>query len=195
MFHLFIQHIINTIGSVDNLIEKYYDILKKYEEFEEKIFAYEMNDDNFYMLDNFINFEKGKKPKQLTETGKQYLTIDVLEGNESLFTDNNNVITANKNNILMVMDGASSGKVYIGFEGVVGSTLSLIHCENIDSYFLYIFLKNNYNNIKDRNIGSAIPHANKDFILSLKIPYTKISNEIYIYLLKYKIDISKKSNI
>ena len=151
-----------------------------------------MFENNFNLLSQYVKFEKGKKPKVLNESGKLYLTIDVLEGNDTLFTSDKKVVLTNKNDVLMVMDGASSGKVYIGYEGVVGSTLSLIHCEGINSYFLYIFLKNNYNNIKDRNIGSAIPHANKDFILSLKIPYTKISNKIYITLLKYKIDIFKK---
>ena len=33
MFHLFIQHIINTIGTIDDLIEKYNEIIKKIEKY------------------------------------------------------------------------------------------------------------------------------------------------------------------
>lgn len=141
-----------------------------------------------------IVFEIGKKPNSLDVDGPLYLTIDTLEGNEPLYTKSNKVVNCVESNVLMVMDGASSGKVYIGNEGVVGSTLALIKTKYINEYYLYIFLKNNYNNIKDRNTGSAIPHTNKDYVLSLNIPMNRIDDSIYDDLFKYRISIKKNIN-
>lgn len=180
------QHIVNTIGSIDDLIEKNSRILSKIEELEYKLFSYEMNDKASNKLSNYISFEKGKKPNEINQTGNLYLTIDVLEGNTKLFTNSSNIITCSKNEILMVMDGASSGKVYTGVEGVVGSTLSKIKNTCLNNYFLYIFLKYNFNNIKDRNTGSAIPHTNKDFVLSLSIPNMKADENLYDNLFNYR---------
>ena len=145
-----------------------------------------MNDKAFNKLSNYISFEKGKKPNEINQTGNLYLTIDVLEGNTKLFTNSSNIISCSKNEILMVMDGASSGKVYTGVEGVVGSTLSKIKNTCLNNYFLYIFLKYNFNNIKDRNTGSAIPHTNKDFVLSLSIPNMKADENLYDNLFNYR---------
>ena len=72
----------------------------------------------------------------------------------------------------MVMDGASSGQVFIGFQGAVGSTLGIYRIKkeiNHSPYIIYYFLKNNYKSISDKNIGSAIPHANKEYIVRMNI--------------------------
>ena len=145
-------------------------------------------------LKDFISFEKGKKPDFLSDDGFLYLTIDTLEGSNTIFTKSKKVVLCDESDVLMVMDGASSGKVYIGHKGVVGSTLSLIKSNVINKYFLYIFLKNNYNNIKDRNTGSAIPHTNKEFVLSLNIPSNKIDSTVYNDLIKYRTYITKNIN-
>lgn len=179
---------------MDNLIEKYNDILKKIEDLETKFYLFEINNSISIKLKDLIVFEKGKKPNSLDDDGPLYLTIDTLEGNKPLYTKSNKVVNCVETNVLMVMDGASSGKVYIGNKGVVGSTLSLIKTKDINEYYLYIFLKNNYNNIKDRNTGSAIPHTNKDFVLSLNIPMNKIDNSIYDDLLKYRTSIINNIN-
>ena len=176
------------------MIEKYNEILQKLEDFESELYLLESNNSVVKTLKNFIAFEKGKKPNSLDVDGPLYLTIDTLEGNEPLYTKSNKVVNCVESNVLMVMDGASSGKVYIGNEGVVGSTLSLIKTKYINEYYLYIFLKNNYNNIKDRNTGSAIPHTNKDYVLSLNIPMNRIDNSIYDDLFKYRIAITKNIN-
>ena len=130
----------------------------------------------------------------MDENGHLYLTIDTLERSNTLFTQSSKVVNCIESDVLMVMDGASSGKVYIGNKGVVGSTLSVIKSKDINNYFLYIFLKNNYSNIKDRNTGSAIPHTNKEFVLTLNIPLNKIDDSIYNNLFNYRIVIMKNIN-
>jgi type I restriction enzyme S subunit len=79
---------------------------------------------------------------------------------------------AQKDDVIMVMDGASSGTVFIGVHGAVGSTLAYFRTRKWDGmspYLLYLFLQYHYETISANNIGSAIPHANKDFIKGMDI--------------------------
>ena len=183
------QHIVNTIGSIDDLIEHKLLLLDKLEQLEKNLYLKEcLNKDKFSLLDR-LQFIKGKKPKNFTDNGIDYLTIDALENGNLTYTNDEKLVYCKTNDILMVMDGASSGKVYIGYNGVVGSTLAKIKT-NINPYYLYIYLKNNYKNIREHNIGSAIPHTNKDIIYTLKISNNTISNEIYNFLLNTRINLN-----
>lgn len=183
------QHIVDTIGSIDDLIEHKLLLLDKLEQLEKNLYLKEcLNKDKFSLLDR-LQFIKGKKPKNFTDNGIDYLTIDALENGNLTYTNDEKLVYCKTNDILMVMDGASSGKVYIGYNGVVGSTLAKIKT-NINPYYLYIYLKNNYKNIREHNIGSAIPHTNKDIIYTLKISNNTISNEIYNFLLNTRINLN-----
>ena len=150
---------------------------------------------NKIFLREYISFIKGKKPKKFTTSGNKYLTIDVLENSSLLYADSANTICCNKNDILMVMDGASSGKVYIGNNGIVGSTLAKIVCNNINPYYCYIYLKNNYNYISGHNIGSAIPHTNKELVMDMSIACQRLSNLIYNNLFELRISINDNINL
>ncbi len=125
-------------------------------------------------LGQFIKFIKGKKPN--LQSNKQfqnsslYLTIDVLQGSTSIFCDSVKMITSDERNILMVMDGASSGDVYRGVNGVVASTLAKIEVSN--SLYLglvYLYLKYFMIEIKSQNYGAAIPHLDKNYVLNMKL--------------------------
>ena len=176
------------------MIEKYNEILLGIDTLENKFYNFEIQNANTQKLQNYIKFEKGKKPTKITSFGVKYLTIDSLENNEITYTNCAKTLKCDINDVLMVMDGASSGKVYIGAKGAVGSTLALINCHSINKYYLYIFLKNNYSSISDRNTGSAIPHANKEFVLDLDIPLNKIDDKVYNQILEYKIVIKNSIN-
>ncbi len=67
----------------------------------------------------------------------------------------------------MVMDGASSGPVEIGFSGVVGSTIAKIVTDYDLKYFLYYFLKRHENEINSHTTGISIPHTDKELIFRL----------------------------
>src|SRR5713101_328678 len=74
---------------------------------------------------------------------------------------------------IMVMDGARSCEVAIGCSGAVGSTLGRFKTTrpNVFSpHALYRFLEAKAAEFKSKNIGAAIPHANKDYILTQSIP-------------------------
>ena len=131
--------------------------------------------DDKALLNKVITFVKGKKPKIIKtvkeETYLKYLTIAGLNGQESNYADTEKMLIANQD-LLMVMDGASSGDIYYSDYGVVGSTLSrldIIDEEYIKEYIFFCLKK--YNSlIKSKNTGSAIPHTDKVFIGTLEIP-------------------------
>ena len=141
-----------------------------------KLFNKELNNSNdIQTLENVIKFVKGKKPKDISEVKhknyEKYLTIACLNSQELNYANTTKMVMAN-NNLLMVMDGASSGDVYYGGKGIVGSTLARIDCidNNYSSEFIYFVMKYYKELIQSKNTGSAIPHTDKVFVSSLEIP-------------------------
>ena len=146
----------------------------------------------YEVLSNVIKFVKGKKPSDIThelkEGYKKYLTIACLNGQEVNYADTTKMVLAN-NDLLMVMDGASSGEVYYGGQGIVGSTLSRVDC--IDgkyiSEFIYFIMKYYKDLIQSKNTGSAIPHTDKVFVGNLKVPKLLIDEQEKYKILLHKI--------
>jgi type I restriction enzyme S subunit len=149
-------------------------------------------------LKECIEFIKGKKPKTISEkhfnNSKPYLTIDVLNRNSVKYATDSNCILVNRSDILMVMDGASSGTLYYGMNGIVGSTLSKISInnKNLNIDIVYYFLKANEHNIKMHLTGSAIPHTDKKFVKKLVMAVPKDKTRLQ-HILKILADI--RSNI
>ncbi|SHJ90165.1 type I restriction enzyme, S subunit [Caminicella sporogenes DSM 14501] len=126
-------------------------------------------------LGKIIKFKKGKKPKEIKETFfqnyKKYLTIDVLNRNSTLYANSEKMIIADEFDTLMVMDGASSGTVYYGQNGIVASTLARVDIQDktLGKDFIYYVLKYFEDDIKANTTGSAIPHTDKEYVYSIKI--------------------------
>ena len=132
-----------------------------------------------YYLDELFSFVKGKIPAQLKDRNEDvydniYLTIDTINGGQELYCSSVNM-PYSKGNVLMVMDGAASGDVYVGFDGVVGSTFCMLKTKQsfVSNNFLYQILRSYSTNYKKTNVGSTVPHANKDYIQSMQIALPK----------------------
>lgn len=129
-------------------------------------------------LSDVIEFKKGKQAKNLLEKPNSeavpYLLIDGIKTGFHVYTDEKGVY-ASRRDILMVMDGASSGMVYSGQEGYVGSTLALIDIKDksVSPEYIMLFLISNFNQISSNNTGAAIPHANKEFMYQMDIVLSK----------------------
>jgi len=130
-----------------------------------------------------IEFCKGKKPKETSLEPKKgflpYILIEVLNGNPPIYANTENCIICNKDDLIMVMDGASSGRIARGAEGILGSTLALIRLKTdiIRSDFLYYeFLVKQYE-LQENTTGSAIPHVDKKRIIAMKIAAPKDPNK------------------
>ena len=166
----------------DNLLKIGLELLK--ENFNKKT--------EYEVLSNAIKFVKGKRPLDITpeikEKYKKYLTIACLNGQEVNYADPTKMVLAN-NDLLMVMDGASSGDVYYGGQGIVGSTLSRVDCidDNYISEFIYFIMKYYKDLIQSKNTGSAIPHTDKVFVGNLKVPKLLIEEQEKYKTLLYKI--------
>ena len=125
-----------------------------------------------------IKFIKGKKPKAVSDSYKEgripQVLIETLDGWISLFADPEKSILLNSGEIVMVMDGASSGRCEIGFSWVLWSTLAKIEVNPSLKLILYALLKNKFKEINRWTTGSSIPHTDKhkicdfDFIIPTK---------------------------
>ena len=126
---------------------------------------------------DLVEIKKGKKPTVVFESAesglKRHLLIDALRGGSSLeFVMPDKLISTTVDDTIMVMDGSGSGDVFIGYEGVIGSTLGRYRVVDVSDggpFWLFLFLDTHLEEIKSKNIGSAIPHANKDFINGMSV--------------------------
>lgn len=154
---------------------------------------------NLIELNRVINFIKGKKPAVISEkkieNNKKYLTIACLNGQEMNYANTDKMIISN-NDLLMVMDGASSGDIYYSDSGVVGSTLAKVDIldDNYGKGYIYFFIKRYANLIKSKNTGSAIPHTDKIFVGNLLILEIDINKQKKFDILLNKIQQMQKEN-
>lgn len=197
------QHIVNILGSIDEKIENNEQKIAKikklmltlFKDFQNKLLHLEP-----VRLGEYISFIKGRKPTESRENLQPYLTIDGMTTNNYETVSSDNMILAKVDDIMMVMDGASSGTIYSGYNGIVGSTLAKLDCSQTDILpLIEQRLIQMQDKIKELNTGSAIPHANKEFIQSITILF---SNDEYqhnvikqLNILKQEILTCRKANI
>jgi len=139
-----------------------------------------------FELRELITFIKGKKPKETQEDFKEnflpQILINTFDNGKIVFGLNKNVVLSLKEELLMVMDGASSGRIEFGFDGIVGSTLALIKIEKDIKSIIYFYLKQMEKDIKSNTTGSAIPHTDKERVYNYKIVLNDKSNFEYEYI-------------
>ena len=125
-----------------------------------------------------ITFTKGRIPNELYDEELDdtipYITIDVANNGKTQFCNKRKMIICNGETI-MVMDGASSGDVYCGNYGALGSTFSMLSSKrgDIHNSLIYMLLNENKLLYKKANTGSTVPHANKTFIENMRIALPK----------------------
>ena len=91
--------------------------------------------------------------------------MEFIEGkNTEYVLKKRNSICCENGDVLMLMDGARSGLVFRGKKGIVGSTFARVAVKPLYRDVVYEFLRATREHIVSNNTGSAIPHANKEFI-------------------------------
>ena len=130
-------------------------------------------------LGDILSFSKGRRPDELSDKPKgdlnsPYITIDVANNGFPQFCDPKSMVQC-KGEVIMVMDGAASGDVYLGNEGSLGSTFSMLPSKrkDISNALIYMMLTGNAVIYKRANTGSTVPHANRSFIEKMKIAMPK----------------------
>ncbi len=139
-------------------------------------------------LGELIDFVKGKKPSETSELYKErylpQILIENLDGATPLYAAPEGVVKVEESEPIIVMDGASSGRVEIGFWGALGSTLAKLAChlkeyesgvKFCSEYYVYYFLKSKENELRGNTTGTSIPHLDKGKVCNYKIPVPPIS--------------------
>jgi len=176
------QTIASILSSLDDKIDLLHRQNKTLEQLAETLFRQgfvlsQKSKDKSEKLGNLVQFEKGKKPNDAVENFIEGLVpqilIETFDTGKTLYSDPTDMVIADERDILMVMDGASSGRVEIGISGIVGSTIGLFRPIKDFQYplFLFYFLKSNEDFITDNTTGSAIPHTDKALVLDLDVEF------------------------
>jgi len=126
-------------------------------------------------LGDILSSVKGKKPKELGLKNKAlnvlYINIKAFERNIfEQYTHGDGCEICNKDDILIVWDGARCGLVGRGVSGAVGSTLAKLMHFGLNSAYLYYFLQTKYNEINKRPKGVGIPHIDPNVFWNIEFP-------------------------
>jgi len=127
-------------------------------------------------LGDFVENEKGKKPKSesKTETASHsfpYVDIQAFEENViRTWTDGVSCRLCYETDFLMVWDGSRSGLVGKGMNGALGSTLVRIHFPSMVNDYAFYFLQSKYQQINTRAKGVGIPHVDPALLWNYDFP-------------------------
>lgn len=128
-------------------------------------------------FENVIKYSKGKKPKNLIKNSKEeflpYINIKAFEKNIiEEYSNDLNVNFCNKDDLLMVWDGARAGYTGKSLKGIVGSTLMKIEPVNdkfVDKNFIFYFLKSLFKFLNTNTKGVGIPHVEPNYLWKREI--------------------------
>lgn len=128
-------------------------------------------------LGDIIKFVKGKKPKDLSLKIKDnylpQILIETFDTGKSVFANPEQTICVGLKDLIIVMDGASSGRIEYGYTGILGSTLAKIETSIGNKNIIYCLLKMKEEDLKINTTGSSIPHLDKTRLLNYHISLCK----------------------
>lgn len=133
------------------------------------------------ILGDIVKISKGKKHNivPMEESKFRYINIEDLHGgNEAKYTDEIGTIVS-EDDIIIAWDGANAGKVGVGFNGLIGSTLARLSLSSneIDPRFLFWYLDSNFELIKSQRTGATIPHVNGNALKEIRIPLSTLETQ------------------
>jgi type I restriction enzyme, S subunit len=115
-----------------------------------------------------FSLQKGRNPKDLSETVKKYAYQDIEaldRGNVRRYSDDKNAPRCTSEDILVVCDGSRSGLILEGKEGIVGSTLAIIETPPFIKQYIKVIFLQDYQRANANMIGAAIPHLDTKNLL------------------------------
>lgn len=172
------RKIASILSAYDDLIENNLKRIKLLEEKAQLHYKELMQDSvkwDKVKLEEFVSVVKGRKPANVLDQPEDdsllYLLLDTVERTKTLYTSDLTLPLSKDTDVLMCMDGARSGLAFRGMNGAIGSTMAIwrSNSERVSGEFLYQYMKQNESAIIQGNTGAAIPHANRKFILDMKM--------------------------
>jgi len=133
---------------------------------------------------DICHFIKGKTPSDLSgqplDDYSPYVNAAFLKGEEPEYAKHEkSSVLCDNGDVLMLMDGSNSGHVFRAKQGIVASTFSRVASDRKHQHFVFEFLRASRDSIISNNTGSAVPHANKEFINRLVI-FAPADDEVLI---------------
>ncbi|APH38221.1 restriction endonuclease subunit S [Methanohalophilus halophilus] len=127
-------------------------------------------------LGDFAIYKKGKKPKKQQSEGSDvfkypYINIRAFDKGEiKYYTDGENCVICEEDDLVMVWDGSRSGYVGKAIKGALGSTLMRLKIQATENKFAYYFLKSKYLEINTRTKGTGTPHVDPAILWNYQFP-------------------------
>ncbi len=125
---------------------------------------------------------KGKKPKNTgpasAERTVPYINIKAFEsGQPEEFAALGDYPTCERDDVLIVWDGARAGLTGHGVSGYIGSTLAKVYSDAADSRYLFYFLCSQYDYINSRTKGVGIPHVDPLIFKNIPFPVPSLEQQ------------------
>lgn len=136
-----------------------------------------------FKLSDIVFSKKGKKPDVFSKTKKvgylPYIDINLFDkGILSRYAKVDKKVTlVNKQDVLVVWDGARFGLSALGWQGVLGSTIVALQSNYLISRFLYYFLQAKFEIIQSKPRGVGIPHVEPFLFWNLQIPVPPMAEQ------------------
>ncbi|OGZ69163.1 MAG: hypothetical protein A3C50_02005 [Candidatus Staskawiczbacteria bacterium RIFCSPHIGHO2_02_FULL_43_16] len=160
------DHIISIVEKIANILFKEWFIKSQNKEGSDTV-----------ELRDIFSFVKGKKPIETSSEQRDdflpQILIETFGNGARTFANTQGMTISDQNDLLMVMDGASSGRIEFGMTGVVGSTMAKLSFKKPIKAIVYFFLKTKEKDIKDGATGSAIPHTDKEKVYRYTLSLSK----------------------
>lgn len=129
-------------------------------------------------LGEIIKYEKGRKPKKLFDQEEKntipYLSAETLRTGTFIqwATENRELIKVNSDDVILIWDGYYCGDSFIGFDGLLSSTMIKIEPKNpnLNKRFLFYFLKACFKELNTKISGMYLKHVNKFILESQTLP-------------------------
>ncbi|MBU7027965.1 MAG: restriction endonuclease subunit S [Theionarchaea archaeon] len=133
-------------------------------------------------LGEIVDSLKGKKPEKLGPKNDAlnipYIVIRSFEHKIfEKYTDGNGCELCDKEDILIVWDGARCGLAGRGVSGAVGSTIVKLICYELDKSFIFYLIQSKYDNINKRPRGVGIPHVDPNVFWNIPVPLPPLSEQ------------------
>lgn len=134
------------------------------------IFSKEKNAIQMSLSSITLSETKGiAKENSLSSGNIEYLDTTRLNGGKAKLVSGKKDVDFR--DIIVLWDGSNAGKIYYGFSGILGSTLKVFKLkDDINSEYVYYYLKFKQNLILHKFRTPNIPHVSKDFSQRFTLP-------------------------
>lgn len=138
-------------------------------------------------LGSILHMEKGKKPlaqqTTMTEGFLPYVDIKAFErGIVDNYATVEKSLLCKDGDLLIVCDGSRSGLTGRAIKGVVGSTLSKIYADGLDTEYLRYFIQSKYTLLNTQKKGTGTPHLNVEILKKSKLVVPSLEKQKEVVL-------------